>query len=1438
MAYAPLYEFNFNSTNGKDVIVRINADGYVGSVISRHVGGSPQLRLEQNGNIKGMSLEWPAECVNEDEYATLYTSNPYKYLVELEIEGAIRWRGFITPELYSSPWVDPPYDVTLTATDGLGELKMHTYPALGRQTLEALFATLLIATGMNLPVKAINTAYNDIVTPETLFANTTVNLDDMAGKSYYDVLDALLTAIHATIQQSGNEWLIIRETDITSETEDDEVSDTSGMTYPIVPFGSMKTNDVWPVGRLSMEIVPAKNSIKVSAENHFIQSILEDPDMMEGEWSGNGMHFTTDGGFYALNKGMAIYQDFIPEFDEINGYPDFFNWTIKYRQSGYGEAVLRVAIEASGISAETGEEVTGSWIGLDSGGNGYWANGVVYMFVDVGSASRGNSSDCEEKTIGIQIFGELTSWMSRIDRIRFNLLSNTNTIYIHHSSVSVSSLISGVNTRLILSNDARGAAPDVEPSFADTYVGNHGLWFITNAVYGKQGGTFSPVETWASDIIPALPYGEWLAKDNALSVATPRLRLRGRLNMPADQILPAFFYSTGGLTYLCETYNLDLLNDEAEVSLISLPAAAIEVQSVRQTGYGEDGSEVDSSVSVFPASFTLRADDTTTRSYMAITAPANLSWTVTGLPAWVLMSQEEQSGTGSGTSSFLVTANTGEARQAVITVAGIPVSIFQDESGGEHSLTFSVTPDGVTYSMTLDGEPATYTEGMMVESGVIVGITISKQGYSTITDSFAMPGADTVKYYNLSENIEATITPVGASIGQASQNVSYTISDASNHGWVLDFDGPDAYDRITGAGVTSGIATVSGASIQGTGNAIVYLTVPANPNAHTRTIDNSPFYFQDSTTNTSTSLYINQLGTQDSQVLVTGITLNKNTLSLATGTSEKLTATVSPSNATNKNLTWRSSNTAKVQVGQDGTVHAISAGTASVIASATDGSGKSASCTVTVTGTDISVTGVTIDKSSLTVGVGLTGKLNATVLPTNATNKNVTWTSGSTSVATVNGDGVVTGVHKGTVRIDVTTVDGGFTASSFVHVTSNGSMTAANASAKSAATTASTTLTTVNMQANTLTASCAAGWVTGLTVDTTGTPWRVRMTILTNVNTTARTATVTVSGLDLEGETVTATFTLTQTGKTSSDVPVTSMTIIGDSTIQNSGNTSHYEIQFDPLTTTQNKVTWSLTGGSGAASLANAADGSVDVVVGSGALGQTVTLTATNYYNSSVVATKTITVNYVTPTSTTVTPSSVIVEATATTDNTPIVTASGYDVQTLTASCSGFITSASVSGERLVTVFSQNTGAVRYGQVALYRGTTQVAIVTYTQEAASTADYGINIEAINVRQDTDELDRPIIVAMFRVAYSNPNAYDDVLSSLSATLVGYNSSDTQVLTKTWQLASKTVASLSTETEIYTEEWQATLPTVDHYTLTVTCSTVTDTYTSDGNDPITT
>ena len=1445
MAYAPLYEFNFRSTNGKDIIIRINADGYVGSVISRNIGGAPQLRLEQNGNIKGMSLEWPAECVSEDEFATLFTSNPYKYQVNLLIDGTIRWRGFITPELYAAPWIDPPYDVTLTATDGLGELKMHTFPALGRQTLEAFFATLLGATGLNLPMKAINTACNDVVDAEYLFPDTTVNLDHMAGKSYYEVLDALLTSLHATIQQSGSEWLLIRETDVTELTDDGKVYDTSGMSYPIVSFGSMQNNDVWPVGRLRMEIVPAKNSVKISAANHCAESILEDPEMIEGGWSGDGTHYITDGGFYALERGQIIYQDYHPGSIDINGYPDFFDWTIRCRQSGSTEGRLAVGVEAYGIDSETGQSTILCWLGTDSFKNGFWIAGSQWsrwMDIAVQKATYGNTADCEETTIKIKIFGFLTSRLSSIEKIRFYFASSTNTIYIHHSSVSVSSIIEGVNTSLILDNNARGALGTVEPPFADSYVGNHGLQFMTNAVFGNHGSTYR-VEEWHSAIIPYVPYGEWLAKDNALSIANPRLRLQGKLNMPAAHAIPAFFFLTGGLTYICETYTLDLLNDEVDVSLISLPAAAIQVISVKQSAFGEDGSEMDSAVSVFPASFNIAADDTTTRYYIAINAPANLAWTVTGLPAWVLMSQEDQSGTGSDTISFVATANAGDARQAVITVAGLPVSIYQESAGGEHSLTFDVTPSGATIVMTLDGVEVQYTAGMMVPTGTLVAVTISSPGYSTILDEFIMEGQNTVKTYVLPQSIEATVTPVLASISKNAQNVSYNISDPTNHGWVLDFDGPEAYNLITGAGVTSGNATVSGAIISGTGNAVVYLIVPANGNAYTRSIYNTPFYFEDATTHTRTSLTINQLGTQDSEVQVSSISLNKNSTSIAAGASEKLTATVSPSNATNKNVSWTSSNSSVAQVGQDGTIYAVAPGTCIITASASDGSGKKATCAVTVTGSaGIAVTGVTLNQNSIAVPIGGTVLLNATVSPSNASNKSVSWRSTAPSIATVNSSGVVTGVSRGACRIYVTTVDGGYEAYCSVNVTTIGTMSAEDITVKSQATSASTPLYTTNMQDATLQASCAASWVTGVTIDKTGNPYRVRLELAANTLATSRSATVTVTGTDIGGGTRTTTFIITQNGRTSSETPCTGLTMNGVADIQNSDNLADYSVNFNPPSTTQNKVVWTVTDRSGNATayaeIAESSDDRCSVRVLSGASNAQLRVKAVNYYNSSVYVQKDITATYVAPASgghIEVNESYIEVAAESTSDDWAQVTLVNMStpLTNLGVAVSGFITSAAVgSNGKVNVVFPANTGSsARSGSVTL-SGTNSdnqpvQTIITYLQQGKAVSHYGFDIQALEAIGTSQ--------VKFAVDFFNEGSSSVVVSNMTYTLKGYNSLNNVTINKSGSLADRTIASLAVEEEIYTVSVEPSGPTT-RYELTITSNVMTDTYQGDGTDPI--
>ena len=162
-------------------------------------------------------------------------------------------------------------------------------------------------------------------------------------------------------------------------------------------------------------------------------------------------------------------------------------------------------------------------------------------------------------------------------------------------------------------------------------------------------------------------------------------------------------------------------------------------------------------------------------------------------------------------------------------------------------------------------------------------------------------------------------------------------------------------------------------------------------------------------------------------VSVTGVTLEPTSLSLFTDGSETLTATVEPGNATNKNVTWSSSDETIATVDNNGTVTAVGAGEATITVTTEDGC-KTATCIVTVT---VPVTGVTLEPTSLSLFTGDTAPLTATVQPSDATNQNVTWSSDKPEVATVD-NGKVTAVGAGEATITATA--GGITATCVVHV--------------------------------------------------------------------------------------------------------------------------------------------------------------------------------------------------------------------------------------------------------------------------------------------------------------------------------------------------------------------------------------------------------------------
>ena len=208
---------------------------------------------------------------------------------------------------------------------------------------------------------------------------------------------------------------------------------------------------------------------------------------------------------------------------------------------------------------------------------------------------------------------------------------------------------------------------------------------------------------------------------------------------------------------------------------------------------------------------------------------------------------------------------------------------------------------------------------------------------------------------------------------------------------------------------------------------LLTLTLQASPTAsgtHTVQVKNIKMAEPDQTShvlnNASFGLTINTV-----IVNATSVSLDKTTLSFTSiNQTTQLTATVLPTNATNKSVTWTSSNTNVATVSSSGVVTSKGNGTATITATTTDGSNKSATCSVTVDA-PILVTGVSLSQTSLTFSaLNATQTLTATVTPSNAANKTLTWTSSNTNVATVSSSGVVTSKGNGTATITATTTDG------------------------------------------------------------------------------------------------------------------------------------------------------------------------------------------------------------------------------------------------------------------------------------------------------------------------------------------------------------------------------------------------------------------------------
>ncbi len=161
---------------------------------------------------------------------------------------------------------------------------------------------------------------------------------------------------------------------------------------------------------------------------------------------------------------------------------------------------------------------------------------------------------------------------------------------------------------------------------------------------------------------------------------------------------------------------------------------------------------------------------------------------------------------------------------------------------------------------------------------------------------------------------------------------------------------------------------------------------------------------------------------ENDNVLASDIALNFTEKALNVNQTLQLIATVTPEIASNKTVTWSSSDPIIANVNNDGLVTAFADGNATITATTTDGTNLSASCNLTVT--SIPVASIKLNKTRLTLDIDESYQLVATITPTNATDKTIVWSSSDTTIATVSDNGLVIPNEPGDAVITASTTDG------------------------------------------------------------------------------------------------------------------------------------------------------------------------------------------------------------------------------------------------------------------------------------------------------------------------------------------------------------------------------------------------------------------------------
>ena len=578
-SYGTIYEFRFDDINGDDVDIFIAKKNYTGSVTRRALGRTPILKRERGGNILGTSLEIYAECKVDGEFAQLYTSSADEFRVEVYKRRNLLWTGFVSPELYSEPDIAPPYDVQIIATDGLGELKDHDYRFYGKATLRNHIQHALAPTSLQGDITLISSlSWEDDTSanaPSSLLEMVT-DLSHLEEESCYDVLQSILTSLNACITQQDGGWMVIRESDLY----------LNAFKLPTALFGSMTKAQWWPVGNMSIDIIPAKKEVSVVHENQYRENILPPISMgVAAGWEiGVGCYYSSaEGGWIVPPQTGLSYRI------DARQYPLQSNLLLRIKARCLA---IEGRDDVSKLSVYMERDYAGSTTYLIRDYSPQedrvimrWHDemmGYVYAW-DAPFVEQDTEPAVHDLEILVPLSGETLA--ESLNMVIGNPYPSPYLLCIYSIELTQAEQTPGSRLTAIIANGAREKMNESKVILSSS--ANPSLPDLQYGILRLDGG----VVEWHTPATTAPDLLSFAARDLAMQVALPRMRYRGKLNVPslAFPRIPVLL-QRDDTYYFLNTYSFDLLNSELEVELISIPNARVEIESETVTELPSSGS--------------------------------------------------------------------------------------------------------------------------------------------------------------------------------------------------------------------------------------------------------------------------------------------------------------------------------------------------------------------------------------------------------------------------------------------------------------------------------------------------------------------------------------------------------------------------------------------------------------------------------------------------------------------------------------------------------------------------------------------------------------------------------------------------------------------------------------------------------------------------------